>query len=187
MILALLDDTTLSCSWTSSLHLNIDIRLLLEANIMILLAIVGCQLGLLLVYDNLVLFCPSIAAWAESAAEEAGDSEEDQEAHEDEKANPPAIILVNLVVVHEADVAGVIGVFGVNFNQNIRVCDGNTFELEAVIVCGEDEEAILLAKVLLIHHDIHLQGLFFSIETAKREVDYHAIFSAVELGSIEAL
>lgn len=182
LILALLNDTRLS--W-SSLYLDIDICLLLEANIPRFLVIGGCQLGLLFVNDDLVLFYPSIAAWAESAAEEAGYGEEDQEAHEDEKANPPAIVVEILVARYKADFASVIGAFGIINNDGNWVWDGITRELEAEIVGGEDEETSLLAKVLLIHLDIHLQGLSFSLETFKSEVDYHAIFSAVKLGSFE--
>ena len=64
-------------------HAGMGTSLLLDVNTRRLLAIIGSQLGLLLIYDHLVFSLLSIAARAESTAQEAGNREENQQPHED--------------------------------------------------------------------------------------------------------
>ena len=168
-------------------HAGMGTSLLLDVNTRRLLAIIGSQLGLLLIYDHLVFSLLSIAARAESTAQEAGNREENQQPHEDKQPHPPVIIvnlLLSTTLAGDADGASVI-VFFVVVGGGVGVGDGVGRESEAEVGGGEDEETALLAEDLLIHLDGHGQGFTFSRETSSSEINNHAITVTVKLVSFE--
>ena len=175
-IFALLDAVMLD-------HAGMSTSLLLDVDTRSLLAIISRQLGLFLVNDHLSLL--SIAARAERTAKERGNREENQQAHEDEQPDPP-VTIVNLLLstLSDANGASVIIVFVV-VDGGCRVGDGVGRESEAEVGGGEHEETALPAEDLLIHLDVHSQGLSFSLQTSSSEVNNHAITRTVKLVSNE--